>query len=570
MTVIKYIKYYVSKLKKDFFVIFFVILMSVFFELFGISVFIPLFSKDDTGIPFFDNFFKYYNINKSTLNICIIILSAFFIKFLAIAYQNKKLFTITNNLLYSIRKDLYEKTFLLDYLCFTKYNKGHLHNLITKESERYSAASKYLIESLVSACYAFVYLIFIININPAVFYISLAVGIMFLFIIKKITRLIKGQSHNITALNNMINDYVSETLSAFKYFKATGRTKKILRHFDKKNYAQKEINTSMQFRMAVSRALMEPVGVAFVVIIILFNSYYNFTTNVQVFLIAFLFYRAFSRISEVQLKLQNFYSTIGSIDKIIDYEENIRSNAEKHNGDIEIVNIESMTLNNLNFSIFNKQILKNMNLNISEGLNVIIGESGSGKTTLINLLSSLYLSKDYYINNHQIDKIDIRKLREKIGYISQEVVIFNDTFKNNLTMWEKIDEDKIMEVVRSVRLEDFYKECGPDFMIENGGLNLSGGQRQRLVIARELLKEPDIMFVDEATSSLDVDTEEQVFSIIKELSRNIKVIFVTHRLSILKDADKIIILEHGSKITEGTFNELAVNEKYSKYITGKS
>ena len=239
-------------------------------------------------------------------------------------------------------------------------------------------------------------------------------------------------------------------------------------------------------------------------------------------------------------------------------------------GDIEI--------KNLNFRYgTRKLVLEDINLRIEKGQKVaFVGESGSGKTTLSKLLLHLYSAEkgDILINGNHIEDIQLECLRDKIAYIPQETFLFSGTIFENLTLG--IDDATMNDVIKASKMaqaHNFINELPLRYetMLEENGANLSGGQRQRLAIARAMLKKPDILILDEATSNLDSITEKALDKTINEFAKDVTTIFIAHRLSTIKNCDKIYVMEKGKIIESGTHKELIVlNGKYAGLVRQQS
>ena len=215
-------------------------------------------------------------------------------------------------------------------------------------------------------------------------------------------------------------------------------------------------------------------------------------------------------------------------------------------------------------------VLKSINLNIEGGkMTSLVGHSGAGKSTILNLIPRFYdcISGDISIDENSIYKTTISSLRKNISVVSQDTTLFDDTIKNNIS-YAKLDaEDKdIVEVAKLSYADDFINKLPDkyDTVIGENGVRLSGGEKQRLSIARAMLKKSQIVLLDEATSSLDAETESKIQKAINYLTKDRTTLVIAHRLSTILNSDKIYVIDNGSVIDEGNHQELIKDSKIYK------
>jgi len=231
----------------------------------------------------------------------------------------------------------------------------------------------------------------------------------------------------------------------------------------------------------------------------------------------------------------------------------------------------SIKFNNVNFHYSNtkEKAVKNINLEIKGGtVAAFVGHSGAGKSTIISLLPRFYepQSGKIYIDNQDIHEVSLRSLRKSLSMVSQDIILFDDTVKANIAYANsKASHEEIVEACNFAAANEFIKKLpeGYDTIIGENGVKLSGGQKQRLSIARAILKKSPIILLDEATSSLDADSEEVVQNAISNLIKNKTTLVIAHRLSTIHNADQIFVLKNGTIIDSGSHDYLI--EKSNEY-----
>jgi subfamily B ATP-binding cassette protein MsbA len=295
----------------------------------------------------------------------------------------------------------------------------------------------------------------------------------------------------------------------------------------------------------------------------------------EIFVLVIFFYKAFNYIFRFQSDWQKFNASLGGLEVMSTANRALNHNVEKAgNRQVDAFN-KAIELRNVNFSYGAKPILLDVNLAIQRNKSIgIVGESGAGKTTLFDIITGLLTPQSGEISIDGIDysELELSSLRNIIGYVTQEPVIFNDTIANNISFWEcdsqeDICKKRIKDVAILANCDKFINEAamGYDTVIGDKGVKLSGGQRQRMAIARELFKEPEIMIFDEATSSLDTESEQLIQQSINSLKGERTIVIIAHRLSTVRNCDYIYVMRAGRIVEEGSFDELYRDEKSSFY-----
>jgi ATP-binding cassette subfamily B protein len=279
---------------------------------------------------------------------------------------------------------------------------------------------------------------------------------------------------------------------------------------------------------------------------------------------------------DLQPQLQTAVVAADRLGEILDLE------AEKTEAELHKTALKSLKgdikIRDLNFRYGTRQlVLENISLDIPQGSNVaFVGESGSGKTTLSKLLLHMYSPEkgEILIGDRSIEDIQIESIRDRIAYIPQETFLFSGSIYDNLTLgMDDVSMDDVIEATKMAQAHDFINEMPLRYssFLEENGTNLSGGQRQRLAIARAMLKKPDILILDEATSNLDSITERALDATIHEYAKDVTTIFIAHRLSTIKNCDKIFVMHKGKIVESGTHKELiALGGKYAELVRQQS
>lgn len=410
--------------------------------------------------------------------------------------------------------------------------------------------------------------------NPQFAVLVVAGGIMtnllFMFIYKKTKEL----SNKLVKSNHGFQGLLIQNVAFFKYLSATGRLKSIESKLIQKVYEIEDSVRKTGFLHAILTGVREPLIVLIVVLTILLQIKYMGGSLSTIILSLLFFYRGLGAVMLLQSSYNNFLARSGSLTNMKNFVANLQEHRKK-DGTREIESFrEKIELRNVFFSYKNTTVLRNINLCLFKNETLaLVGESGSGKTTMINLLSGLLRPDEgqMLIDGVNIREINMGSLQKRIGYITQEPVVFDDTIFNNVTFWTEKTEINISRFHRAMEQASILKFVNglkdkEETRLGNNGISLSGGQKQRISIARELFKEIDLLFMDEATSALDSETERTIQKSIEALKGKYTILIIAHRLSTIKHADRVIVLNKGEINQIGTYEELIERSTFFKRI----
>ncbi|MBT0812305.1 ABC transporter ATP-binding protein [Litoribacter ruber] len=552
---------------------------------FGLAMFLPLLQMieepsvvdpDSLGkLSFLLNGLSSLGLHLNLTTILIIMCIFFILKGFAQYGNNMYNVTLRQFFVKTIRIFLSKNLSKMSYKDFVLADAGRIQNTMSGEVTRVSKAYESYFGAFQQVVMVTVYMMFAFFIDAQFALLICLGGALTNLIYRKLYKATKVSSKRLTKNTNHYQGLILQFVSNFKYLKATqfidNYNDKLIKNIKK----IEENNRRIGHLNSMVNALREPILILVVSAVIL-AQVNLFEGALGVILISLLFfYRALAALILLQTQYNDFLAVSGSLDNMKNFERELEEAKEK-NGKHHFEGFQSdIKLFDVSFGFLENQILKRLNLEIRKNETIaFVGESGSGKTTLINIISGLLPVTS---GNMVIDGIDSKELNKnsysrRVGYITQEPVVFTDTIFNNISFWAEPtaeNHQRFQWALQQASLIDFIQSL-PDkenTMIGHNGVNLSGGQKQRISIARELFKEVDILVLDEATSALDSETEEAIQRGIDQLHGKYTILVVAHRLSTIKNADRIIIMDKGEIVEEGAFKELVQKSlKFQKMV----
>lgn len=475
----------------------------------------------------------------------------------------------------SLRINLSDALSKMSFKAFAMSDAGRIQNTMSGEVMRISKAYLGYFGAFQQVVMVIVYMLFAFFIDSRFAILICIGGGLTNFIYKTIYKATKVSSRKLTRGLNFYQGLILQFVTYFKYLKATGYIKKYNHKLKNSINNIEEHNRRIGKLNSIVNAIREPILIIVVSIVILVQVNLLNGTMGTILISLLFFYRALSALMQMQTHYNDFLGVSGSMDNMTLFEQELKV-AEEIDGQIKLEKFnKAIELKNVGFEYSGIEILKDINLNIIKNQTIaIVGESGSGKTTLINILSGLMPVSFGELLIDGVNSINLNKesFQRRIGYITQEPVIFSDTIFNNISFWAEptLDNYERFEWAMHQASIDLFVSELPDkenTMLGNNGINLSGGQKQRISIARELFKNVDILVLDEATSSLDSETEEAIQKGIEDLRGKYTILIVAHRMSTIKNADRIIVLNNGEIVDEGSFSELVLHSiKFKKMV----
>jgi len=501
--------------------------------------------------------------------LCLLILITFFLKNLFTYLQTYFMSVVEQGILKDLRFDLYRHYLELPLSFFTDERKGNLISRIINDVQIVKDSLIAVVNSLFrDPPSLIVYSVVLFMFNWKLTLIIFLLAPVSAVILSKVGNSLKRSSIKSQEKISDITSTLDETLGAIRVVKAFGMEDYETKRFRKENTTYFDLLVRLSRKRALGSPISEFIGVITIVIILYFFGADIIKGQSDMTPGAFIFYLAifFQMMPSLKLFGQMFNS----------YKEGSAA-AERVFGllDTEATIINSpdaLILSEFNDCIEFKNasfkyekseyILKEINLKIGKGnIVAIVGPSGAGKSTMVDLIPRFYdlTSGNLFIDGTDIRKVNIESLRKLMGIVTQETILFNDTIRHNIAYGENdIPISQIIEASKAANAHKFIDtiENGYDTVIGDRGVKLSGGERQRLSIARAILKNPPILILDEATSSLDTESEILVQQAIERLMHGRTSIVIAHRLSTIQNADMIVVLEHGKIAETGTHSKL--------------
>jgi len=526
-------------------------------------------SMKNWALDTFQQMFNAPTKQLTLLKICMFLILAFALKNLFIYLNGQIIFRIQTKTGKKLRDDVFNSIIEMHLDYFNKNRVGNLMNYVYNDVENVNnSISSTFVNFLQNPFSIFVYTGVLLALSWKLTAFAGVTSLSIFYVINFLGRNIKGLALSFQTKMGDMNSVLQEKFNGIKVIKSTAFEEIELTKFMSFTNDFRQLSIKMSRIRNIISPLNETLLIAAIAMVLWFGGIQVFegsmTAN-ELLVFAFTLYSTMGPIKmlgDANLSIQMGMISIERLFEVLDTNNNVTNGTRSINTFFNNITFEDVCFK------YNKEpdapnILNHVSFEIKKGEMVaLIGQSGSGKSTAVDLLLRFY-DVDYgriTIDGIDIREFDYKQLRKMIGIVSQEVILFNDTIEQNIAygVHDEINHARIEQAAKLANAHEFIEDKPQQYqtMIGDRGLQLSGGQRQRIAIARAMVKNPELLIFDEATSALDNESEKIVQQAIDNAMENRTALVVAHRLSTIKNADKIIVLERGNVIETGNHQEL--------------
>ena len=489
---------------------------------------------------------------------------------------------LRNGVIKDLRTELYSKVVKLPFKFYSGTTKGDVIARITTDVNEISNSLTNFLEMIVKQPLTIIFTLGTMLVFSTKLTLFVLLFIPFAgFIISKVGKSLKKRSMRVQQQQGQVLAILEETVGGLKVIKSFTAERLFGAKFAGINQNLFNSSNAVANRQNLASPLSELLGIIVIGVLLVYGGYLVFedeTMEAGFFLgyitLAYNILTPAKDMSKASYSLKRGNASVERISELLETDVAIK---DKPDATVKTSFEEGIALANINFRYEEENVLTNFSLNVPKGQTVaLVGQSGSGKSTIANLLTRFY---DVQEGSIKIDGIDVRDyklnaLRGMMGLVTQDSILFNDTVRNNVALGKPdATDDEVIDALKVANAYEFVQGLpeGINTNIGDSGNKLSGGQKQRLSIARAVLKNPPIMILDEATSALDTESERLVQQALENMMQNRTSVVIAHRLSTIQKADKIVVMQKGRIVEQGTHEELIAHEgTYKKLVMMQS
>lgn len=524
------------------------------FNIIMLSIFITMFSVISSF--YMKNILDAINYNNLTI-IFIFFLFINIFKILSDFFRNKLLIYLNQKIDLLLTLDTYKKIISLPYNYYHTRTTGDIISRVNDLSIIRNMITKVSLSLFIDLPLALVTFIIFYIINTKLFFISLIIVFIYLLLMIFSKNRITNNINTIQVNKSETMSYMIETINGFETVKSVGNEAQIIDKFEKKYV--KFLKNIFKFdnynnTISILKDLVNAIGYLTIIYVgakmvtlgnLTFGDLLVFVNLLNYFL------EPIKNIIDLNSEIKEAKNSLRRILELF-------KNENKKQTFIDNVKVKEISFNNLSYSYdYKEKQLKNINLKLKKQKILILGKSGSGKSTLFKLLMRYYEipRNQITINGYDINDYKDDVIKQNFSYISQNEILYTDSIYNNLKIDKNIIGEQIIEISKKCFIDEFLNDLGLNMLIEENGYNLSGGQRQRIILARALLKNFEVLIIDEGLSQMDINLERKILKNLFKMYENKMIIVISHRLDNMDLYDRVIELKNGEIVKDVFKNE---------------
>ncbi len=532
----------------------------------GINAIIPLFSfiigggqGDDMISQAIKKAFDYFGVTFDLTYLLVFICVMFILKAIILTIFDYIKIIIDTDYEERTRNELFQASLKATWPHLLQQKLGYLETILINDVTRGGVLLRQIGATIMIITGLFMYTLIAINISLYVTLITLLLGAALFLIFKPLLFKTRMAAYKTAETNKQVAHFISENVLGMKTVKSMFVGDNIIERGREYFYQLKKLKIIVFWLSSFTSALIQPVSLIFISVVFVLSYRapdFNFAALVAVI---YLIQRIFQHIQQLQSNMHSINEAIPYLRSVLKYQEKSLQHAEADQGRTRFKFKNLLELNNVSFAYNQRQsVLDKVNFSLRKGEMVgLIGRSGAGKTTVVDLVLRLFHpnSGAILLDGEDISNISLEEWRKNVGYVSQDIFLTNDTIANNIRFYNpSISDAEIAKAAKMANIYDFIQKSPGKFetVIGERGIMLSAGQRQRIIIARVLARNPQLLILDEATSALDNESEAKIQKVIENLKGKMTVLVVAHRLSTLRNSDKIIALDNGIITEQGS------------------
>ncbi len=552
----------------------FLIIFAGISEAFGISVLVPVVSSligESSNISleapfnFLPDFLKFLGFPPSLSFILPFVFISMLLSFFAVYTQERVLAISRYKFLERIRNEASKNLIDSKWEFLKKISSGELSNKLLLEADRAAESVVAVVLMLSFLVQIFFYLSISLLLSWEMTFIAILTIVFTAFTSYRLIKLVNSYGIKSVEHNNAYNRQIVDVSRGMKLIKAFSIGNYVKTKLVKLNFKATEVQSKILINQSLMKFEIQAlISLSLIFILIISIEFLSIQPTVLLIFL-FIVLRITPKFFTFQGQFYSFYANKPSLDILNELIEDSKKEFEQSLDDKKIffgLN-NKITLKDVSYKFDKKQkfILTNISLDIQKSkFTSIVGPSGAGKSTLIDLIMGLLIPSEgsVLIDGENLNNLNLGSYKEKIGFVPQEDIFFDGSIKENICFDKDFSNQEIVKILEITQLKNFFDglKDGLDYQVGEGGKNLSGGQRQRLSIARALLKNPSILILDEATSSLDSKSEKLFQVALDKISKKYTLIVIAHKFDSIKNLDNIIVLNDGKIIQQGTFTKL--------------